>query len=55
MKMKDFSYLETIKAIDEVKKYFEGQLEERLSLIKVQSPLFVKTDSGLQDALTGIE
>ncbi len=53
--MKDFSYLETIKAIDEVKKYFEGQLEERLSLIKVQSPLFVKTDSGLQDALTGIE
>lgn len=52
---KELSYLETIKAIDEVKKYFERQLEARLSLTKVQSPLFVKSDSGLQDALTGIE
>ena len=52
---KELSYLETIKAIDEVKKYFERQLEARLSLTKVQSPLFVKTDSGLQDALTGVE
>lgn len=53
--MKKLSYLETIKAIDEIKKYFERQLEIRLSLTKVQSPLFVKTDSGLQDALTGTE
>jgi len=52
---KELSYLETIKAIDEVKKYFERQLAARLSLTKVQSPLFVKTDSGLQDALTGVE
>ena len=52
---KELSYLETIKAIDEVKKYFERQLEARLSLAKVQSPLFVKSDSGLQDALTGVE
>lgn len=52
---KELSYFETIKAIDEVKKYFEKQLETRLSLTKVQSPLFVKTDSGLQDALTGVE
>lgn len=52
---KELSYLETIKAIDEIKKYFEKQLEMRLSLTKVQSPLFVKTDSGLQDALTGVE
>lgn len=52
---KELSYLETIKAIDEVKKYFERQLESRLSLTKVQSPLFVKSDSGLQDALTGVE
>lgn len=52
---KECGYLETIKAIDEVKKYFEKQLEARLSLTKVQSPLFVKSDSGLQDALTGIE
>jgi len=52
---KELSYLETIKAISEIKKYFERQLESRLSLIKVQSPLFVKSDSGLQDALTGVE
>ena len=52
---KELSYLETIKAIDEVKKYFERQLEARLSLTKVQCPLFVKTVSGLQDALTGVE
>ena len=52
---KELSYLEMIKAIDEIKKYFERQLEARLSLTKVQSPLFVKTDSGLQDALTGVE
>ena len=52
---KELSYLETTKAIEEVKKYFERQLEARLSLTKVQSPLFVKSDSGLQDALTGVE
>ena len=51
----ELGYLETIKAITEVKKYFERQLEARLSLTKVQCPLFVKTDSGLQDGLTGVE
>ncbi len=52
---KELSYLETIKIIDEIKKFFEKQLESRLSLTKVQSPLFVKSDSGLQDQLSGIE
>ena len=52
---KELSYLETLKAIDEVKKYFEKQLEMKLSLMKVESPLFVKSDSGLQDTLTGVE
>ena len=52
---KELSYLETIKIISEIKKYFEKQLESRLSLIKVQSPLFVKTSTGLQDALSGVE
>ncbi len=52
---KELSYLETIKVIDEIKKYFEKQLESRLSLIKVQSPLFVKSDTGLQDELSGVE
>ena len=52
---KELSYLETITAIAEIKKHFESQLEVRLGLTKVQSPLFIKTSSGLQDQLTGIE
>lgn len=52
---KKLSYLETIKLISETKKCFESQLEKRLGLIKVGSPLFVSSSSGLQDALTGVE
>ena len=52
---KELSYLETIKMIDETKKIFEGQIEKRLGLIKVGSPLFVKKSSGLQDDLSGKE
>ena len=52
---KELTYLETITMIAETKKYFESQIEKRLSLIKVPSPLFVKTSSGLQDGLTGTE
>ena len=52
---KEISYLETIKMIDDIKKYFERQFESRLSLVKVPCPLFVKRDSGLQDALSGVE
>lgn len=52
---KEISYLERIKMIDDVKKIFENHLEKNLNLIKVGSPLFVKTSSGLQDGLTGVE
>lgn len=52
---KELTLLETLKAIDEIKKYFESQLEKRLELQKVPSPLFVKTSSGLQDQLSGVE
>ena len=52
---KELTYYETITMIAETKKYFESQLETRLSLTKVPSPLFVKTSSGLQDGLTGVE
>ena len=52
---KEISYLETLKAIDECKKHFESQLEVRLGLTKVQSPIFVKASTGLQDKLTGVE
>ena len=53
--MKDLSYFETLILIDDIKKIFEYELEKSLDLIKVQSPLFVKTSSGLQDALSGTE
>ena len=53
--MKELGYLETIKAIYDVKKYFEEKIEKYLDIIKVGSPLFVKTTSGLQDGLTGFE
>ncbi len=52
---KELSYLETIKMISDTKKCFESQLESRLELVKVQAPLFVKTSSGLQDQLSGVE
>ena len=52
---KKLTYLEKIIMIGEIKKYFESQLESRLDLIKVQAPLFVKTSSGLQDGLSGVE
>ena len=52
---KELTYFETITIIYETKKFFESQLEKRLSLTKVPSPLFVKTTSGLQDGLTGVE
>lgn len=52
---KQTTYLETIKMISEVKKQFESQIEARMDLIKVPSPLFVKTSSGLQDQLSGTE
>lgn len=52
---KELSYLETIKMIAEIKKHFESQLETRLKLIKVQCPIFIKTSTGLQDCLTGVE
>lgn len=52
---KELSYLETIKMIGEIKKIFESQIEKRLGLTKIGSPLFVKKASGLQDDLTGKE
>ena len=53
--MKELSIYETIEAITKAKKYFESEFEKRLGLIKVQSPLFVRSDTGLQDYLSGVE
>ena len=52
---KELSYLDKIKVISETKETFEKELGKNLDIIKVGSPLFVKTSSGLQDGLTGVE
>ncbi len=48
-------FYDTIIEIDKVKKQFEKELASRLCLVKVDSPLFVKPESGLQDDLSGKE
>lgn len=46
---------ETEVAIKKVKDYFERQLAIRLNLTRVSAPIFVETDSGLNDNLNGHE
>lgn len=52
---KEVSFYDVIIMIDDIKKIFEKEISARLSLIKVPSPLFVKSLSGLQDNLSGVE
>ncbi|WP_058486919.1 aspartate--ammonia ligase [Defluviitalea phaphyphila] len=56
---KDYvSYLsvrETEKAIKKLKDYFENALAEQLNLLRVSAPLFVKSETGLNDNLNGVE
>ena len=52
---KEISYYERIIMIDDIKKIFEKEIETRLDLVKVPCPLFVKSSSGLQDQLSGVE
>lgn len=47
--------LETQIAIKRIKDYFEKNLSEQLELTRVSAPLFVTTDSGLNDYLNGVE
>jgi len=49
------TYLEKISAIAETKQTFERIFEKELDLIKVWAPLFVRTDTWLQDDLSGTE
>ena len=46
---------ETQIAIKEVKTFFEDQLAKRLELTRVSAPLFVRTVTGLNDNLNGVE
>lgn len=45
----------TLKAIKELKDFFETELSKALNLTRVSAPLFVKSDSGLNDDLSGVE
>lgn len=49
------SVYETQRAIDYVKRYFQRSLAKALHLKRVSAPLFVATDSGLNDNLNGVE
>ncbi len=50
-----FSVIETEIAIKKIKDFFESELAKNLSLTRVSAPLTVRTDSGLNDDLNGIE
>lgn len=45
------SVIETEKAIKEIKNIFEEKLSEKLQLLRVSAPKFVRTGTGLQDDL----
>ena len=42
-------------AIKQVKDYFENRIAKELTLTRVSAPLFVKSDTGINDNLNGIE
>ena len=46
---------DTQKAIKEVQVYFERALSEALNLTRVAAPIFVTSDSGINDDLNGVE
>ena len=56
---KDYRSLLTLRetevAIKKVKDFFERQLAVELNLTRVSAPIFVRTDSGLNDDLNGVE
>ena len=49
------SLLETERAIKLLKDTFERELAQRLNLMRVSAPLFVRPETGLNDDLNGIE
>ena len=51
----NLSLIETEIAIKEVKDFFETQLAKTLNLTRVSAPLFLESNSGLNDNLNGIE
>ncbi|GAA0785662.1 aspartate--ammonia ligase [Hathewaya limosa] len=49
------SIKETEINIKKIKDFFESKLAEKLNLVRVSAPLFVKKDSGINDNLNGYE
>ncbi len=49
------SIIETEKAIKLVKDTFERELAKKLNLVRISSPLFVRSETGLNDDLNGTE
>ena len=47
--------METVIAIKQLKDFFESALAKELNLTRVSAPLFVKSESGLNDDLNGVE
>lgn len=53
--MERLSIKETQIAIKTIKDYFERELANKLNLIRVSAPLFVRPETGLNDNLSGVE
>ena len=51
----DMTLYETQEAISLIKKTFQKHLSDALHLKRVSAPLFVESDSGLNDDLNGVE
>lgn len=47
--------VETERAIKSIKDHFQEDLADKLSLLRVSAPLFVKSDTGINDTLNGVE
>ncbi|NCS70806.1 MAG: aspartate--ammonia ligase, partial [Candidatus Aenigmarchaeota archaeon] len=53
--MPKLDFFQTQKGILLIKEIFEKEMKERLSLQKIQAPIFLKTGTGLQDDLAGTQ
>lgn len=49
------SLIETQKGIKKIKDFFQTELAKELNLLRVSAPLFVPSNSGLNDNLNGVE
>jgi len=54
-KKESLVYIQTQKAIESLRHYFQDELAKELKLTRVSAPLFVEAGTGLNDDLNGIE